>query len=1159
MERINYSFAKQVGFCLVCLVNLHVPPFLNAGNLFAQSDEMYQPASFPPSPEVSALAKFADIPISRYNGLPNTTIPLYEVTYEDFSLPISLSYHHGGIRVEERAGWVGLGWALQAGGSISRTIKGIPDEARGASTGFLNHNLDYEKLTSRQQADFYLKTAEGLLDSEQDLFFYSFGPYSGKFVLNKDRSVFFLQGSSLKVEFAISNNRISSWRVWDEWGNQYHFNESERSLQENISGARVNRIMPISNSAWHLSEVTTYRGRKIRFTYTSYSEETYRRTSQTASYNELGPSFKNACSSERSRTQWVRTTIFGKQISKIDFAEGEVHFIGSADRQDSPTLRLTGVQVINKQGRLIKDFRLEQRYFLSNLHGQHMQLPALVNANTPNRRLRLDKLTERKAGEVYGFEYDGGSLPHLFSLAQDHWGFYNGQANPSLIPKYLKYSFGNANRLCNPSFASMGHLKKIHFPTGGSVAFEMEGNTAMVTRAQYAQFLAPLHQHGAEETYHVRINENQRNTTLTVEPQLFDYDTIKPFEVLVNVGDLESFNGTDRDKVGTLDINLFNQQTGHFISLTTGRFQQGQLRGQVFLRAGHTYTLRMNGRQSDMRGVGAMVKGFKNPAPLGNPGEQIEIPVGGLRVKRVVKDFVPKKETINYEYSLASGGSSGVLSFFPLYDVHRFNLTVDALPLDMGKIISGCVLLELVSHSNIPLGSSGSYFGYSRVRELIGTGDQQIRSDYHYFSALDHPDIVQYAYPAGLVQSNEYRRGLPKSEVNWARVGQQFRKARELRFTYANHQPGGDRNYQLGCGSFGPGGCLKILPLKYVHHTTWAPEIRREERLFDLEDGSFLQKSTDTEYNQEYLLPTRMIQNSSEGEDLVDTYFYPFNLPSSQYATGEQEAIQQLIRHHRIGIPLMTRVSKGGVLREESRVVVANEKGLVVPKRWEWGRGGPGRVEKTSYLSYDDFLNVTEEKARNGPPVYYGYETHGRYLNLVALNATQSQVAYTSFETEDKGGWDFTGNRMSSTNSKTGRFCYNLSGGPISKSNIPATSTQKYRVSFYARRLNGTGTWNFLGKSETLTTEWRLIERELSSSALELRGANILVDELRLFPEDAFLHTYTYEPLVGMLTHTNERGYTIYFEYDEAGRLIATRNDEGYLMEHFEYRYAQLP
>ncbi len=81
-----------------------------------------------PSPTAASLGKFGDIPVNLYTGTPNIEIPLYTVHGRTLQLPITLRYHASGIKVEEIAGWVGLGWALDAGGVITRTVKGLPDD-----------------------------------------------------------------------------------------------------------------------------------------------------------------------------------------------------------------------------------------------------------------------------------------------------------------------------------------------------------------------------------------------------------------------------------------------------------------------------------------------------------------------------------------------------------------------------------------------------------------------------------------------------------------------------------------------------------------------------------------------------------------------------------------------------------------------------------------------------------------------------------------------------------------------------------------------------------------------------------------------------------------------------------------------------------------------
>src|SRR5690606_29866582 len=59
-------------------------------------------------------------------GTLDIRIPLYEQN----GIGATLSYNTKGIPVREMAGVAGLHWNLQAGGTIYRKIKGIPDEYR---------------------------------------------------------------------------------------------------------------------------------------------------------------------------------------------------------------------------------------------------------------------------------------------------------------------------------------------------------------------------------------------------------------------------------------------------------------------------------------------------------------------------------------------------------------------------------------------------------------------------------------------------------------------------------------------------------------------------------------------------------------------------------------------------------------------------------------------------------------------------------------------------------------------------------------------------------------------------------------------------------------------------------------------------------------------
>ncbi len=92
------------------------------------------PMLTPPPPDISALGKFGLIPVSNFSGIPSITYPVYTVRSGDLSLPISLMYHAGGLKVKEEASEVGLGWALSAGGSIVSTVRGHPISKAGLPT-----------------------------------------------------------------------------------------------------------------------------------------------------------------------------------------------------------------------------------------------------------------------------------------------------------------------------------------------------------------------------------------------------------------------------------------------------------------------------------------------------------------------------------------------------------------------------------------------------------------------------------------------------------------------------------------------------------------------------------------------------------------------------------------------------------------------------------------------------------------------------------------------------------------------------------------------------------------------------------------------------------------------------------------------------------------
>ena len=82
-----------------------------------------------PSVEAFTMTKYGSVSPSLNTGAFSFSIPIYTYKDPDFELPISLDYHYDGLKPSVHSGMAGMGWSLNYGGVITRTVRGIPDES----------------------------------------------------------------------------------------------------------------------------------------------------------------------------------------------------------------------------------------------------------------------------------------------------------------------------------------------------------------------------------------------------------------------------------------------------------------------------------------------------------------------------------------------------------------------------------------------------------------------------------------------------------------------------------------------------------------------------------------------------------------------------------------------------------------------------------------------------------------------------------------------------------------------------------------------------------------------------------------------------------------------------------------------------------------------
>src|SRR5258706_3771946 len=145
------------------------------------------PMLAPPSPEVASLGRYGSYEVNLFTGIPDISIPIFDIQVGELKLPISISYHASGIKVTETPSRVGLGWSLNAGGTITRKIQGKPDEQ--TNNYFAATSTSEFRVKGTNEIDGYTEAALDYLsrvdvrdyDGEPDIFSYSFPGHSGRF------------------------------------------------------------------------------------------------------------------------------------------------------------------------------------------------------------------------------------------------------------------------------------------------------------------------------------------------------------------------------------------------------------------------------------------------------------------------------------------------------------------------------------------------------------------------------------------------------------------------------------------------------------------------------------------------------------------------------------------------------------------------------------------------------------------------------------------------------------------------------------------------------------------------------------------------------------------------------------------------------------------
>jgi hypothetical protein len=839
-------------------------------------------------------------------------------------------------------------------------------------------------------------------------------------------------------------------------------------------------------------------------------------------------------------------------LTSITGENGKVIFgRSSASRQDVLDSRksLDSIIIKNNQGAEIKKFLFSYDYLVSSTN------PLLWGIAIPfeavaGKRLYLKSLKEGNGQTFhapYEFSYHSPSLPDRVSADQDYWGYYNGKNNPTngvlaLMPRrFIIPGLGHpgmplqmpqgfttgADRSVDLNYAKAGSLQSIKYPTGGSIEYIYEENK--VQRIYYnseAGFVPPDY----SDRYFAFMPlipayppyASSYSDTFRINHPLSKVQVIPNLPSPCSAESSTSCRYTITIKSLT-DLNfspiIFNTTPFFYIELPTGLYS-----------------------------IVATVTGDPNDPPdfivqlkWGEPEDNLSMKTGGLRLRKaILKDGIGNKIEKMYEYNFPnSNNSSGILAGCPVNVLKKNDTLGNYLGID-----------KIISNGFIPLTTDGQTARYQFVSELVLSTAGNLKTE-HWFN-YDFSGVSLGALTTGEPQTlRSWRNNSLKRKITFNKKETNYRLATDEWHEYQFSQP-----FEKTVGLYGP----RLVP--YNIASEWYFPVSDSTVQYSQTGEGYLKKAESYFYNDLHLL-NRKKSTSSNGTVFEEKIWYP-----SDYNNNTEFNIETLQTNFNISLPIKKESSKNGKIVNG---VITKYNPYGKPTEYYKYEGVPladtivhnrNTILEPGYLlkqviNYHDENPVELSEVGSEVSSYiWGYNQI--YPIAVVQNASRDQIAYTSFESFlDDGQWIFNSFGTSSLGAVTGHFAFNLGYGGISKNNLSAS--KEYILSYWLKTGgNCTVQGAIVNKQSTGKTIGGFTYHELvitGASNISISGTGY-IDELRIYPVDARMTTYSYDPLIGKTAECDENNKITYYEYDELGRLSLILNDDKSIFKKICYNYS---
>ncbi|HEY9007933.1 MAG TPA: PKD domain-containing protein [Ohtaekwangia sp.] len=483
-------------------------------------------------------------PVDMFTGAASADIPIWTVTDHDLQMPLRLSYNPNNIKTSDDD-YYGLGWELAGLPSISRELRGLPDDYGGSATdnrrGWLYKNsanvgvgadmmffvsaaTDSLSSTCTDETAVYNKISGYMytIDTEVDIFSYSCGNVSGRFVFdNADpNTIRLIPYRDVKIEVttaSATDKTITAFKITTNDGVSYTFNQLETMQLWTTKLNGINSVETLKRDfeyfdvakypsrftytyGWRLSRIDSPSGAFITVTYTdkAFNNGFVGSTTKFPRPNidtvrTVSPVDGSVKQEYVNNVAYIKkyfksaSTSLGNSLSVRDYTGGG----GGIDLS-----RIFTIMDDRRSASAVKTVSLNYVNVLRENKSVGSPVRFLVSAKEEST---CDKFPP------YQFTYKGvdpinkaSSIPAITTKGLDFWGYYNGKNNQSLYPtiyvfpnlapaeRYRLYpipgysgtvvTLNGADRTPDEQAMQTGVLESMTYPHGGSLSLVFEAN-----------------------------------------------------------------------------------------------------------------------------------------------------------------------------------------------------------------------------------------------------------------------------------------------------------------------------------------------------------------------------------------------------------------------------------------------------------------------------------------------------------------------------------------------------------------------------------------------------------------------------------------------------------------------------------------------------------